>query len=474
MVLPLFSADALRVPAPADLADWQRICRFLVHAGHAPGVLSFTDAFGEGDLLTGSGEPLTIDEAPALSVPRAFGEAVGQAFYHRSPHRLELIYRVLWRLLHENRDLLEITTDDDTHALLQMAKAVKRDVHKMHAFVRFRKRVGEDGSEHFIAWHRPDHHIVPLATPFFVERFQVMKWSILTPDESVHWDTRELTYGPGVDANPLATDALEDVWRTYYAHTYNPARLAVKTMKKELPVRHWATLPEAQMIPGLIKESAYRTGEMIEKRSVSARDFLPEVRTLETLREAVRHCRGCEIYCNATQPVFGEGPANATCAFIGEQPGDNEDRAGRPFVGPAGQLFDKAIGEVGIERERVYLTGAVKHFKHAVVGNRRLHRNPNSSEISACRPWVLEELKIVQPKMIVCMGVSAAVSILGRQITLHDWRGRFFASALAPNTFVTSHPAAILRTEPDKQEAAYRQFVDELAMVAERLRKLAA
>jgi DNA polymerase len=187
----------------------------------------------------------------------------------------------------------------------------------------------------------------------------------------------------------------------------------------------------------------------------------------------VQQCRGCPLYKNATQAIFGHGPANAQIVFVGEQPGDNEDLTGKPFVGPSGQLVDRAFAEVGIARDQVYMTGAVRHFKHEVVGKQRIHKNPNRAEIAACRPWILEELKLLQPKMIVCLGVSAAVSILGRQITLRDWRGRFFASAMAEETFVTAHPAAILRAGDDAaQAAAYEHWLHDLRQVAARATQL--
>ena len=168
-------------------------------------------------------------------------------------------------------------------------------------------------------------------------------------------------------------------------------------MKRELPVRHWATLPEAQLIPELVHNSDARTEKMVSEQAISAREFLPAERTLDSLRSAVQSCRGCPLYKNATQAIFGTGPATAQVVFVGEQPGDNEDLTGKPFVGPAGQLLDRAFADAGILRESVYMTGAVRHFKHEIVGKQRIHKTPNRAEVAACRPWILEELKILQP-----------------------------------------------------------------------------
>jgi DNA polymerase len=185
------------------------------------------------------------------------------------------------------------------------------------------------------------------------------------------------------------------------------------------------------------------------------------------MREAAEHCKGCDLYKYATLVVFGEGKPKAKCLMIGEQPGDQEDRQGRPFVGPAGGLLDRALEDAGIARDAVYITNAVKHFKFEVVGKKRIHKNPNRAEISACRPWLVEELRIVKPAVLVCLGVSAANSVFDKKVTLRDVRGQFWETALSPRTFVTTHPSSILRSPDDESRRAnYKQFVDELKLVA--------
>lgn len=190
------------------------------------------------------------------------------------------------------------------------------------------------------------------------------------------------------------------------------------------------------------------------------------------MAEAVQHCRGCDLYRDATQAVFGEGSATAKCMMIGEQPGDQEDRQGHPFVGPSGQLLDRALADAGIARKDVYITNAVKHFKHEIVGKRRLHKSPNKSQILACRPWLLEELKIIKPRVLVCLGVSAANSIFDRKVTLRDIRGRFVETSFSARTFVTTHPSDVLRS-PDEagRRENYAAFVADLKQVAAELEK---
>lgn len=195
----------------------------------------------------------------------------------------------------------------------------------------------------------------------------------------------------------------------------------------------------------------------------SAADFLPQRRTRENLLKAAAGCQGCDLYRNATQTVFGEGEAGAALFFIGEQPGDSEDRLGHPFVGPAGRLLNEALSAAGLAREGIYLTNAVKHFKWQPRGKRRMHKAPDEIEIRACTPWLVEELALVRPRIVVCLGVTAARAAFGRSVRLKDLRGSFSASALFPVTFVTIHPAAILRLiEADDRHRERRRFVADL------------
>ena len=216
-----------------------------------------------------------------------------------------------------------------------------------------------------------------------------------------------------------------------------------------------------------------RMDRIPKEPSRSAADFIPPTPTLDTLRQAAASCTGCDLYQQATQTVFGEGDAHALVMFVGEQPGDQEDRAGHPFIGPAGRLLDQALSDVGIPRERVYITNAVKHFKWEPMGKRRKHQRPSASEIAACRPWLLEEVHTLLPRIVVCLGATAIQAVFGRTGTITSMRGTFAKSDLAEETFVTTHPSAILRfPEREQQEAAYAEFVKDLKLVARRLHEL--
>ena len=204
----------------------------------------------------------------------------------------------------------------------------------------------------------------------------------------------------------------------------------------------------------------------------SAAEFVPNRRTLGKLCEAVQTCQGCDLYRYATQAVFGEGPSRARVMFIGEQPGDQEDLQGRPFVGPAGKLLDRALADAGIDRTEVYVTNAVKHFKFEERGKRRLHKKPRLSEVKACRPWLEAEANVVRPRVIVCLGATAAQSVFGTAYRLTRERGRFIEHAWAPRATSTIHPSAILRApDPEQRREEYRRFVDDLKKVREALAK---
>jgi len=206
----------------------------------------------------------------------------------------------------------------------------------------------------------------------------------------------------------------------------------------------------------------------------STDSFIPSHLSLPTVQEAAARCTGCDLYKQATQTVFGEGPAHASILLVGEQPGDQEDRAGHPFVGPAGKILDKALDEAGIDRRDLYVTNAVKHFKWEPQGKRRKHKKPSASEIAACRPWLEAELQVVRPRVVVCLGTTAAQSVFAKAVRLGEMRSRAWATPLADTVFVTVHPSAILRhPESAQREQEYRSFVQDLRHITSHLRKAA-
>lgn len=210
------------------------------------------------------------------------------------------------------------------------------------------------------------------------------------------------------------------------------------------------------------------------KSTGSAADFLPKKLELSQLRAAAEKCHGCDLYCHATQVVFGEGPATASVMFVGEQPGDQEDKAGKPFVGPSGKMLDEGLQKVGIDRSEVYVTNAVKHFKFEPRGKRRIHSKPNSREIAACKPWLEAEIAAVRPKLIVCLGATAAQALMGASFRITKEHGKVIeGTRWAPAVIATNHPSALLRIpNADARHEAQARFIEDLRVVKQQMRKI--
>lgn len=481
-----------------DFEGWRKAARALALNDVKPAEVTWRVQGATADLFDDQAET-TLPAAPegAFSVPSSFVELAQTVILHRDPSRFGLLYRLLWRL-RANHDLMTIATDPDVTQANAMARAVRRDEHKMHAFVRFRE-IGRERESRYVAWFEPEHHIVERAAPFFARRFADMPWSILTPDLCAHWDGSHVSFTPGVSkAEAPSEDRLEEVWRRYYASIFNPARLKVKAMEKEMPKKYWQNLPEASLIRPLIAAASRRTDAMIaepgtpphkaQKRvEETAMPRTPNVpphhaeqqphshaADLETLREEAASCRACPLWKDATQTVFGEGPAQAPIMLVGEQPGDKEDLAGHPFVGPAGQMLDRALAEAGIDRAKVYVTNAVKHFKFVPRGKIRLHQKPATPEIKACRPWYERELASIRPALVVAMGATAAQSVFGKITPVTKSRGHVVDLADGIKAMVTVHPSYLLRL-PDAEAKAleYERFVADLTIAAHILRRSA-
>ncbi len=490
--------------SPTDFDGWRVAARSAVLADVPPDGIAWGVAGEGGDLLaTDDLVDVPAVDRPRFNVSKGFVALAREVIFHSDPERFALLYGLLWRL-RTAPALLADASDPAVHRAQAMGKAIHRDIHKMHAFVRFKEVVAPDGGPAFIAWFEPDHYIVEAVGDFFVRRFTGMRWSILTPHRSAFWDGEALTYGPGADkAQVPDEDRLEEHWRTYYASIFNPARLKVRAMQKEMPKKYWHNLPEARMISGLIRDAGTRMAGMIEAEPTQpsrlaqalvrqsrastddaagkedggvdlfeAADAASEQAapnaptTLAEARAAATSCTRCDLYKPATQVVFGEGPETAEIIFVGEQPGDKEDLAGHPFVGPAGAMFNRALGDAGIERDKAYVTNAVKHFKYEPRGKFRLHKKPDSKEISACRYWLDLEKSFLAPKIIVAMGASAGQALLGRVVKIGAERGKPIPQGNDAPVFITVHPSYLLRLpDEESKKKEYARFVEDLAAV---------
>lgn len=461
------------IEPPWDPDAWRAAARAALAADIAPEHVDWSGGQQAG-LLQGQ-DVATL--SPVRDVPRVppdFLALANAVTCHRDHARHALLYRLLWRIAQGERQLLERATDIDVHRAQVMEKSVRRDTHKMKAFVRFREVPGQ--TDAFVAWFEPEHFIVDRVAPFFARRFAGMRWSILTPYRSAHWDGSALGFGAGgVRSDAPADDAQEDLWRTYYANIFNPARLNPTMMRQEMPQKYWKHLPEAQLLPGLIREAGERVRDMAERMPEPPRRRIPAMPapspeadddSLPALQAAVRACRRCPLWEQATQAVSGQGPNDARVMIVGEQPGDEEDLSGRPFVGPAGKLFDRAMAELQLDRSKLYVTNAVKHFRFEQRGKIRLHRNPEASHVKACSTWLQRELATLRPEVVVCLGAIAARAVLGTGFRLMDQRGTWQTLANGTRVLATVHPAWVLRQrDAVAREQAYVGFVRDLSLL---------
>ncbi|MEO7854209.1 MAG: UdgX family uracil-DNA binding protein, partial [Rubrivivax sp.] len=484
-----------------DVDGFRRLARQALASRVRPESLHWAVAGEAAPQLFAAANVALADEAGSEhgdtpSVPAEFIDLCREVVLHRDPQRFARLYQLLWRLQHQphlRRDPL----DADWIALRHMAQAVRRDLHKMKAFVRFRPiDRGPDEATLHVAWFEPEHHIVEAVSPFFVRRFANMAWAILTPLRSVYWDGGNLTFGPGAHRQQAPPpDAGEALWLTYYRSIFNPARLKLRAMQKEMPRRYWANLPEAQLISTLSAHAAQRSGEMIERPATRARataqprdeavrmpapqramgqgsaDAQDGVETRGSLwlaqRDAASNCRACPLGALATQTVWGEGPIGARLMLVGEQPGDQEDLQGRPFVGPSGQLLQRAMTQLNWPRDRLYVTNSVKHFKYEPRGKRRMHKTPAQREADACEHWLESEISLVRPTALVALGATAARQLLGRPVAVTRERGRWLRRADGLPVLITLHPSALLRNDSSERELAYAAWLDDLAQASE-------
>jgi probable DNA metabolism protein len=473
---PMIGAHIVHLSAPDDFDGWRNAARGLAEA-HVPGEAIVWDVEGADADLFGAAATEPPSDGASFAVPRQFIALARAAICHRNPERFALLYALLIRI-RNNRNAMEDRADPLVNRLEKLAKEVRRDAHKMHAFVRFREVADDDGAR-FVAFFEPDHHIVRREAGFFVRRFANMRWSILTPELSIHWDGQMLREGPGATrAEAPDGDPAEEAWKTYYASIFNPARVKMKAMLKEMPRKYWANMPETALIAPLLAGAQAREAAMIDLSREQAATA-PTGGNVEAAWTALRRdalgCTRCDLHCRATRTVFGEGQLDARLLFVGEQPGDQEDLAGRPFVGPAGELFDAALEEAGIKRAETYVTNAVKHFKFVARGKRRIHQSPNAGEIEACRWWVEQERELIRPAVTVALGATAARSLFGKVMAVGKNRGSALSLPDGSEGWITVHPSYLLRL-PDEEARIVerRRFVEDLRAIRERVATLAA
>ena len=420
--------------AETDWTGWRDATRTLVLAGVPPEAVRFT--------VDPSGFAPPPAAAGGFGLPRALVGLAAQAIQAHWPERFALLYRLVWRA-HAGAPVLEDHADPDLVQARHLAHAVRAEAHRMRSQIRYLAV-----ADRWVGWFAPRHFVLESNARRLASWFPDLAVSLLTPEASAHWDPTGLRFGPGVAAAAVPDDAaLGAFWASFGAEL-----LAVAG-------------------PGFGLEPAAAFDEPRHPPDI-ARPFpvvVPDSADpgLAAAAHDAAGCARCALAGHATQTVFGEGPAGARLMFIGEQAGDQEDVIGRPFVGPAGQLLDRALAEAGIDRRAIWISNMVKHFKFTMQGKRRLHQTPQAPELEACRFWLDVERVQLRPALLVLLGATAARAMLGRAITIGRERGRAIALADGATALVTVHPSFLLRV-PDAAARAreYAAFVADLRAAA--------
>jgi len=419
-----------------DWTGWRRATRAFVLSGVEPADLTWT---------IGCAGDIVPDADGGFVLPRTLVALAAQAFQAREAERFGLLYTLVWRA-HRGELVLSDADDPDLRIARRWALAVRADAHRIRALLRFLP-VTFHHQPHFLGWFDPDHFVLEATARLMARRAPASGFTIVTPDGIAHHDRTALRFGAGLK-HPGDDETLLAWWdahnETIPHATHDGGGLPEAEALDEVP-----RPPERPSIgPVVLMES--QTGG-----------------TKDLAREA-RGCERCDLCGPATQTVFGEGPRGARVLFVGEQPGDQEDIIGRPFVGPAGQLLDEALEEAGIDRRRITITNAVKHFKFTPRGRRRIHQSPSPREIEICRFWLDAERTAVNPTLLVLLGGSAGRAVLGRPVAVTRERGRPFKLPDGAMAFLTVHPSYLLR-QPDETSRAreYAAFVRDLRAVSE-------
>jgi uracil-DNA glycosylase len=415
-----------------DWDGWRQATRMLVLAGVEPETLTWS---------VGGEIARLPDPTGSFQVPRTLISLASLAIQARDPDRFGLLYSLVWRA-----NAGEKLPEDDTDLSLarRMALWVRTDAHRMRTNMRFLSTSAE-GKTRFLGWFEPSHFVLQANAQLIGRRFPDLTFSIVTPDGAAHWDGSSLLFGSGL-RHAEDDEALQAWWEAH----------GPKLLEQATPD---VSIPEAESV-----DEAPRPPDRPALGPVVLHTQ-PDPALLRSAKDASA-CRRCRLYEPATQTVFGEGPADAGAMFVGEQPGDQEDTIGRPFVGPAGQMMDRAMEEAGIDRRTVYVTNAVKHFKFTPRGKRRIHQTPEVPEIQACSFWLDAERVHVRPPLLVLMGASAARAVMGRTVTISRERGRPIRLPDGQTVFVTVHPSFLLRVpDPAAKAREYAAFVRDLQAI---------
>ncbi|SAL37295.1 DNA glycosylase [Caballeronia cordobensis] len=465
-----------------DFDAWRAAALDALAQGLAPESVDWRTSQAAPALFGDTAAHAASADAPQIRVSRELAALLKDAAHFRDARRWSFLYRVLWRWARGDRAAAS-PADEDGARLYKMAKAVRRAQHDMIAYVRFRQRDASLGAPEYVAWYEPDHDVLAWGAEHFAARMGRSTWLIATPDgaamfdgERLQLERRRALASEHASQHPDTPDAAEALWMTYYRSIFNPARLNESALEQHMPVRFWKGLPEGALIPQLVSDArggARRVAQAPRVGALGGKAVQVEANEAQPERDAptsLDTCRRCDLWRNATQAVGGAGPADARIMLLGEQPGDQEDLKGEPFVGPAGQLLDGAMQRAGVPREQVYLTNAVKHFKWEPRGKRRLHKTPAQQEVEACSYWLDQELQRTGARVIVTLGATALSALFGRRATLSAHIGRVvpYGDRLVVATY---HPSYALR---QNDEAARERTVAAIVAALDQARELAS
>jgi probable DNA metabolism protein len=467
---------SVTIPDIDSLAVWREKARIAISLNIDPDKLSWNE--GADGLFSANPLPL-VGSDKEIRVAPAFFDLVKSVIWHSDPQRFSMLYRALWRVVHADGHPLS-PVDSLGAKLHRMAKSVRRDIHKMHAFVRFQEMPSEGERRRFVAWFEPDHFIVEPGSRFFANRFADMDWMIATPSLCASFDGDWVKFAKFTGKPLLPGDDIATLWGTYFSNIFNPARIKLNAMRSEMPVKYWKNMPETQLIPAMLADAKERVQRMQDAMPKAPRAGAQRITeryrarftepsdqpaSLEQMGASLQKCQRCQLCEMATKAVPGRGSHQASLMIVGEQPGDREDLEGKAFVGPAGTLLTQTMAEAGVEVGEVYLTNAVKHFKFKVNGKRRIHQNPNRSEIDHCRWWLEQELSLVKPKLVLSLGASAAYSLTERVEKQSQRRGKIEMRQDGLGVLFSWHPSYILRL-PNRadQQAALSELRSDLVL----------
>ncbi|WP_347139112.1 UdgX family uracil-DNA binding protein [Paracoccus sp. SSK6] len=467
----------IRVDLPrfGRFGAWRDAARQLASNRVAPGDVTWADEGGPADLF--GADPLPPPGPHPVAATKDFLDLAQTVASHSGPERWALLYTALIRL-QDDRGFVTNPADPLTDRLRRMAKSVRRDIHKMHAFVRFHELPEGGPRRSFGAWFEPEHLILEAAAPFFARRFADMDWLIATPEGIARFDGT-ITYAPPAPRLDFPVDASHTLWQTYFANIFNPARIKTNAMRSEMPRKYWKNLSETALIPEMLADAPRRVQAMREAGATDAPAFaarvtarirqIPDDRppdTLEAARDQAGRCTRCDLCHAATQTVWGEGDPTAPLMIVGEAPGDQEDLQGRPFVGPAGQLLRQTMAGAGLDPAQAWMTNAVKHFKFTPRGKRRIHQNPGAGEIRQCKWWLDLERSFVRPRLTLALGATAAFALTGNRAPLTPRRGTLETTLDGGPALITWHPSLILRLDGQRAAEAREQFAADLSQAA--------